>query len=118
MAIGDQVHWAGTSAGTDLRPSSGVEVIVKEVYTSWVYTSGYNYFMYIHHRTSGYNYTNAIINGNTQYSGSSGYRRATSHGSENKNTNFAASPINYTYYLRSDGYGSGQWKVAGYITKE
>jgi len=113
MAIGDQVHWLGSSP-TTIRPSSGVEVILKECNTS---TTGSNSFTYAYHRHSANTYSNVIVAGGA-YSAYQDKPSANQSGSS-KNGMMTSIPINYTYYLNTYYQGSYTGhKFAGYITKE
>ena len=119
MAIGDQVHWHGNSFNSNLPPSNGVEIILKDVTSTFYNSGGYNYYMQLHWRTSSSQQSELLsIGGNSQYTGHpNGYNRA-SNASKEYNPNMASSPVNQYNYLRSAGYGSGYYHVAGYITKD
>ena len=120
MAIGDQVHWMGSAGNTDLRPSSGVEIIVKDVTSTYHYASGYNYHMWVHWRTSSSTHNERLVLGGNSYATGNAVNAATkaSNASEEYNPNIASAPINYTYYLRAQSYISGNYHVGGFITKD
>ena len=120
MAIGDQVHWMGNAGNTDLRPSSGVEIIVKDATSSHHYASGYYYHMFIHYRTSSSTQNERLILGGNSYTTGNNANSAqkASNASLEYNPNMTTAPINYTYYLRAQSYISGNYHVGGFITKE
>ena len=120
MAIGDQVHWHGAAGNTNMQPSSGVEMIIKDVTTSHQYTSGYHYHMFVHWRTSSTQQSELMVLGGNSYTTGNSTAAAgkASNSSLNYNPNMASAPINYTYYLRSVSYISGNYHVGGFITKE
>ena len=120
MAIGDQVHWMGNAGNTDLRPSSGVEIIVKDVTSTFHYASGYNYHMFIHWRTASSTHNERLVLGGNSYStgNSSTAAGRASNSSTSYNPNMASAPISNSNYLRSSVYISGYFHVAGFITKD
>ena len=120
MAIGDQVHWMGSAGNTDLRPSSGVEIIIKDITSSYYYTSGYHYYMYIHWRNaSSYQDQRLVLGGNSYATGnSSSAGNRASNSSTDYSPNIANAPINNANYLRSVSHYSGYYHVGGYITKD
>ena len=120
MAIGDQVHWMGNAGNTDLRPSSGVEIIVKDVTSTFHYASGYNYHMFIHWRTASSTQNERLVLGGNSYTtgNSTSAANSASNASLDYNPNMASAPINYANYLRSVSYISGNFHVGGFITKE
>ena len=117
MAVGDQIHWIGYS-GADLRPSSGVEVVIKTLTGGFSSTS--NYFYY-YHRTASYNYSSAIVAGSSvdSYSKSPGgnYVGAGGGVEGHRQVNLSV-PINYANYMYAAEQGSSNFAVSGYITKE
>ena len=120
MAVGDQIHWVGGYyASANCQPSSGVEVIIKDVVTgpnSSSYSSNYHWALY---RSGSTNYAMAVIGG----TGRSSYQRASLESSTDADslsgTHNRSVPINNGNYIQVSYVGSGgNFKVAGYITKE
>ena len=120
MAIGDQVHWHGAAGNTNMQPSSGVEMIIKDVTTSHQYTSGYHYHMFVHLRTSSTQQSELMVLGGNSYStgNSSTAAGRASNSSTSYNPNMASAPISNSNYLRSSVYISGYFHVDGLITKD
>ena len=120
MAVGDQIHWVGGHyAWVNCQPSSGVEVILKDVVTganSSSYSSNYHYAIY---RSGSTNYSLAVIGGN----GRTTYHKASAESESNADSQTSqhnrSVPINNGNYIQITYQGSGgNYKVAGYITKE
>jgi len=113
MAIGDQVHWLSSGSGS-IRPSNGVEVILKECNTA---TTGSNSYQYAYHRTAANTYSSVIAAGGA-YSAYKDKPSANNNG-VSKNGMMTSIPINYSYYIQVHYQGSSVgYKIAGYITKE
>lgn len=118
MAVGDQIHWAGDGSG-DIRPSSGVEMIIKTLSGGFRNTSNYFHF---YHRSSSNNYWSyALIAGATvdSYSKSPGgnYVGAGGGTEGHKQVNLTV-PMNNSHWIYAQETGSSHYGVSGYITKQ
>ena len=122
MAVGDQWIMFGTGSAS-IRPSSGVEVVIKSACTYPLGSSNFGYGYHVSSSTSGSAY--GIVAG-TYYGYGSTYQLKPSMKSEYHASSTAAEaenvaiPINNTYYIDVSYTGSyaPAYNMGGFITKD
>ena len=122
MAVGDAWIMFGVGSAT-IRPSSGVEVVIKSACT---YPLGTTNFGYAYHRSAATIGSGYGVVGGTYYGYGSSYQlkpsmkseyHASATGPDSENV---AIPINNTYYIdvTYTGTYAPAYNMAGFITKD
>ena len=121
MAEGDQWHFMGSASNTAVRPSSGVEVVLKVAAT---YVTSWANYSYAYYRTAastngGYAVVGGAYYGNQQIWDARPSMTKHDHAATGAQIMSNASiPINYTHYIWTITSGTGAYQFSGYITKD